>query len=222
LRLAERRSAGRRRRGARSLIAVTVALVALAGTGAVSRALASSASAPRAPETGASGEEAAVLRVVNQARAKRGLTALSACRSLARAAREHSTEMRDRDRVGHDSRGGTSLLERACGAGFGRACRSGESVAETVAAGQRDASRVLAAWLASPRHRRIVLDPDLNLAGAGYAHGGRLERYWTVIFASGTDPSCGARGTDLRGSRTRALLRIAAPARELSFRLPTP
>lgn len=101
--------------------------------------------------------------------------------------------MRDRDRVGHDSRKGTSLLERACDAGFGRACRSGESVAETVAAGQPDPSRVLAAWLASPGHRRIVLDPDLTLAGAGFARGGRLERYWTVLFARGTDPSCGGR-----------------------------
>ncbi len=141
-----------------------------------------------------------MLRVVNQARAQRGLKPLSDCRSLARAARVHSAEMRDRDRVGHDSSAGTSLLERACGAGFGRACRSGESVAETVAAGQQDASRVLAAWLASPRHRRIVLDPDLTLAGAGYARGGRLDRYWTVIFASGTDPSCGTRRSSARSS----------------------
>ena len=153
---------------------------------------------------GAAAQETALLHTVNQERVKRGLEPLGACRSLSSAAREHSVEMRDRDRVGHDSRAGTSLLERACEAGFGRACRSGEKVAETVAAGQPDPSRVLAAWLASPGHRRIVLDPDLTLAGAGLAAGGRLERYWTMIYASGSDPSCSDARPSVRGATARS------------------
>jgi uncharacterized protein YkwD len=134
--------------------------------------------------------EREILRLVNQERARRDVAPLVACRSLAKAAREHSADMRDRDEVSHESGDGASARERMCAQGFEPACRLAGAIAETVAAGRSAPKSVLADWLASSRHRGILLDPAFRRAGVGHASGGEFGHYWTVDLAASADPSC--------------------------------
>jgi uncharacterized protein YkwD len=174
------------------------ALCALALAGALGLANGGSAGDPAGvPEVPASvgraGMDAAereILRLVNQERDRRGVAPLLACRSLAEAARKHSADMRDRDAVGHESRGGGSARQRMCDQGFEPACRLEVAIAETIAAGRSAPQSVLADWLASSRHRSILLDPALRRAGVGHASGGAYGHYWTVNLAAGADRSC--------------------------------
>jgi uncharacterized protein YkwD len=164
--------------------------IALGGVAAHEAARTASA-VPASPRSaGMDAVEREILALVNQVRAREGRAPLLACRALAKAARKHSADMRDRDAVGHESRGGASARERMCAAGFEPACRFSVATAETIAAGRSAPKSVLADWLESPRHRSILLDPAFRRAGVGRASGGSYGHYWTVNLAAADDPSC--------------------------------
>ncbi len=124
------------------------------------------------------GVEAEVLALVNAERAAAGCGAVSGDGGLAGVARAHSADMRDRGFFSHTSPEGLSPFDRAAAAGV-----SG-SRAENIAQGQPDAASVMAAWMASPGHRRAnILDCSLTRLGVGVAQGAGGP-WWTQLFGS--------------------------------------
>ena len=121
--------------------------------------------------------EAAVLALVNEARADAGCGALTADPALAAVARAHSADMRDRDYFSHTSPDGLSPFERAEQAGVDH------SRAENIAFGQADAAAVMEAWLESPGHRANILDCELTKLGVGVAEG-TGGPWWTQLFGA--------------------------------------
>jgi uncharacterized protein YkwD len=135
------------------------------------------APAARTAAPAASGSEATVLALVNEARAAAGCGAVRADPALAAVARAHSADMRDRDYFSHDTPEGLSPFDRAEAAGITSAR------AENIAAGQRDAAAVMDAWMNSPGHRANILDCSLSTLGVGVAEGPGGP-WWTQLFGA--------------------------------------
>jgi uncharacterized protein YkwD len=148
----------------RFLVALAVASTAVL----VSSQLATPSGAPTKLERRAA-LEAGVVREMNEVRAARGLRPLRAVPSLRTAARSHTQAMLSQGFFSHDSADGTAFNERIrryySNAGFAR-----WSVGEALMATHgpiTEAEAVVAAWLASPPHRAIVLSPTWRDAGIG-------------------------------------------------------
>lgn len=137
------------------------------------------AAAPATGTAATTAQEARVLLLVNRARAQARCPALRANAALTRAARGHSLDMARRNYFAHVTPGGTTPWTRIARAGYPRA-----ALAENIAAGQRTADAVVRAWLASPPHRRNILDCSMRSVGTGLATGGRYGTYWTQDFGS--------------------------------------
>lgn len=160
-------------------LAVPVALVALAlAAGAV--AAPGLLVEPGVSESRRSGElgpgatpaelEAArreALALVNEARRRAGREPLERHAALERAASGHAADMLARGYFAHESPDGSTVTARAAAAGY----RPALVLGETIAYGQRTAEDVVASWLASPPHRRILLDRRVTESGIGVAVG---------------------------------------------------
>jgi uncharacterized protein YkwD len=159
------------------LLAVLATAVALAAAvGPVGPAV---AAAPSTGTAATTAQETRVLALVNRARAAARCPALRRNAALTRAARGHSLDMARRNYFAHVTPGGTSPWTRIARAGYPRA-----ALAENIAAGQRTADAVVRAWLASPGHRRNILNCSMRSVGTGLATGGRYGTYWTQDFGS--------------------------------------
>jgi uncharacterized protein YkwD len=127
---------------------------------------------PSTPES-MSTAAAAVMCLVNAERTSRGLKPLRRDRDLAQAARRHSGDMSRRDYFSHVSPGGRDLGDRLRDAGYGGpddAWRAGENL------GWGTGSRATPAWLvdewlASPGHKRNMLQASFREIGVGVAAG---------------------------------------------------
>jgi uncharacterized protein YkwD len=120
-------------------------------------------------------DEAAVLELVNAARATAGCDPLAADAGLAAVARAHSADMRDRDYFSHTDPEGRSPFDRAKQAGVANAR------AENIAYGQSDAAAVMASWMGSAGHKANILDCSLKTLGVGVAEGDGGP-WWTQLF----------------------------------------
>jgi uncharacterized protein YkwD len=58
-----------------------------------------------------------------------------------------------------------------------------EVVGENLAAGYWDPQEVVDAWMASPAHREILLDPAFTRIGVAVRYGGEHGVYWVLILA---------------------------------------
>jgi len=150
------------RRPGRGVATVSIALVVAAVAGGVlSRSLL---------ESGASREakaQARVLVLFNRQRAARGLAALSVDPKLVRAADSHSADMLRRGYFAHNGPQG------AWDTRIRRYVRR-VLIAEILSFGSGSyatPSGMVAAWMHSPEHRRIILTPGLRLVGLGIATG---------------------------------------------------
>jgi uncharacterized protein YkwD len=122
---------------------------------------------------------AAVVCVLNDARADHGLPPMHANAALDRAAQHWTNTMVAGGSLSH----GTDLGGRISAAGFRWA-----TVGESIGSGYGTPNQIVNAWLASPIHCQIVLDPAYADIGAGvsrhsvagYARGGAT---WTADFA---------------------------------------
>jgi uncharacterized protein YkwD len=132
----------------------------------------------------ASPTERAVIRLMNQARARHGLPVLHASAPLARAAEGHSRDMLAHDFFAHESSDGTSFDRRV--RAYEPARQIGENLA-MVSRVQRVARQVVSMWLHSPPHRGVLLSADYRRVGVG-ERSGRLGNVRatvvTVDFAS--------------------------------------
>jgi len=116
--------------------------------------------------------EVEIVRELNRVRIDRGLRPLRATPDLRTAARLHTKTMLDAGFFGHESPDGTSFSDRVRRFYTNRGWRRW-AVAETLLASTdtaTDARSVVSAWLGSPPHRAIVLDPVFRDVGVGAFH----------------------------------------------------
>ncbi len=129
----------------------------------------------------------AILCLLNEERASRGLKPLDDESRLLKAARRHSADMVKRRYFSHDSPDGDTMVDRARAAKYVPRDRSWK-VAENLAWGTGSygsARHVVASWMKSAPHRRNVLDDDLRHAGVGVAErtpGGRRGATFTLLL----------------------------------------
>jgi uncharacterized protein YkwD len=116
-----------------------------------------------------------VIALVNRERADAGCAPVVHDEGLARVARAHSADMRDRDFFGHVNPGGLDPFERAQAAGQTNAR------AENIAHGQPDPAEVMDDWMDSNGHRANILDCELRTLGVGVAEGPDGP-WWTQLF----------------------------------------
>jgi uncharacterized protein YkwD len=136
----------------------------------------SSAPDSAADRAGASAAEAAVVRLTNQARARKGCRPLVHDRKLRKAAVRHSADMAAKRYFDHTGLDGRSAGDRIRAAGF----RPIRAWGENIAMGARTASQVVRGWLNSPGHRRNIMDCSFTHIGVGHHPRGP---HWTQVFA---------------------------------------
>ena len=95
------------------------------------------------------------------------------------AARNHSRAMSQGDFFDHTDPDGDGPTERVERAGY-----AWSGVAENIAAGQTTASSVVQAWMTSPGHCGVIMDPDLSQLGVGYYRPQGGAPMWTQVFGT--------------------------------------
>jgi uncharacterized protein YkwD len=159
-------------------LAVALIAAACTATALVAAPTAIAASARLTPT------ETAVIRLMNQVRARHGLPALKRSTRLARAADRHSSDMLRHDFFAHQSSDGTSFFRRV--RSYAHARQVGENLA--MLPGVRRAAReVVRMWLQSPPHRQVLLSGGFRRVGVGKRSGqlgSQKATVYTVDFAS--------------------------------------
>lgn len=142
---------------------------------------AAAVAAPRADKQRGSALQRAVVRSVNSARAWHRLPPVRHQARLARAASAHSVEQLRSGRPSHQSADGTPFGQRI------RRYSSARSLGETIvwlAAGEPvRARRIVRMWLASPSHRRVLMDRRLRRIGIG-ARSARVRGHITTVVTA--------------------------------------
>jgi len=130
-------------------------------------ALAVAAIAPRSASAAtAPPPRTALLYRINEIRVGHGLDRVYPSLRLQRAAAHHTDDMMVRDYFAHTSPSGSTVLTRIEHTGFvaGYAWLGGETLAWGTGASAAPRATV-AAWLASPEHRAIMLSPKFHWVG---------------------------------------------------------
>jgi uncharacterized protein YkwD len=151
-----------------AVVALAIAL-ALAAQPARAQAPATCPSAARPLGAVASAAvEAAIGCLVNAERTARGLVAVRPSSALDLAAQRHAVDMIGRRYFAHVSPTGGTLDMRANRAGYLTApCWAlGEDLGWAKPESS-NAEAVVAAWMASPTHRAVILDPEFREIGLG-------------------------------------------------------
>jgi uncharacterized protein YkwD len=113
------------------------------------------------------------LCLINVQRHRHGLPAVRLNPRLSQAARAHSRDMVRRRYFSHTTPEGLSFADRIRGTGYLRASRQW-FVGENLAWGWRgrdSARRIVRAWMHSPPHREVMLNPAFSEVGIGIAAG---------------------------------------------------
>ena len=101
--------------------------------------------------------------------------------TLTNAASDHASDMARNTTLAHTGSDGSNSGERITRSGYVWGA-SGEN----VAAGQRDADAVVAAWLASPGHCATLMGPYFKEMGVAFAVApdANPSIYWAQVFAA--------------------------------------
>jgi uncharacterized protein YkwD len=113
---------------------------------------------------------AATLCLVNRERAAHDERPLHANARLRRAAQAHTDSMAFENYFEHVGPRGQTPLARMRAVGYISSSRVGYEVGENIAwgtLGLASARAIVAAWMASPRHRANILDPRFRETGVG-------------------------------------------------------
>lgn len=118
--------------------------------------------------------EKEVVRLVNEERASRGISALKHNWELSRVARYKSQDMKDNKYFSHTSPvyGTPFQMMKSFGITY-------RSAGENIARGQSSPEGVVKAWMNSSGHRANILNASFTEIGVGYVADGR---YWTQMF----------------------------------------
>lgn len=122
--------------------------------------------------------EQRVLELVNVERARHGLAPLRYQRQLDQASEGHNRQQVATRTMAHDGIGDGDPGSRIRATGFNR------SWGENVATGQTSPEQVVAEWMASPGHRRNILDPSFSYLGVSYATAADGRSYWAQSFGA--------------------------------------
>jgi len=133
---------------------------------------------PVAHAAGAGRLDRAIVRQINAVRARAGLASVSPSRRLRRLARHHTLDMLRHDSFSHDG-DGTTFAQRI------RARVHYLKLGETLALMPRHTSArsVVRAWMHSPPHRAVLLDPAYRRVGVAGANGSMGNGAACVITA---------------------------------------
>lgn len=121
--------------------------------------------------------EARVVTLTNRRRARAGCRPVRVDVRLREAARAHSTAMAQAGRMAHTLPGEPGLVRRMTQAGY----TGWRRLAENLAAGFVTPAGAVRAWLASPGHRRNILDCRMREIGVGVVVEG-TQLWWTQDF----------------------------------------
>jgi uncharacterized protein YkwD len=119
----------------------------------------------------------AIVCLVNAERTSRDLRPLRRDGDLAQAARRHAVDMVRRNYFSHVSPGGTSPGDRAVDAGYASMNQSWK-VGEDLGWGtgtRATPNTLVDEWMASPPHRRILLEAGYRELGVGVASGAPVD-----------------------------------------------
>lgn len=116
-----------------------------------------------------------VVRLTNTVRRSHGCGPLRTDRRLTRAAELHSMEMARSGQFSFDSPDGSSPWQRMERAGYHH------GAAENIGRGYLTAQEALEGWMASPNHRKNILNCDIAAIGVGVVVG-TGGPWWTQDF----------------------------------------
>jgi uncharacterized protein YkwD len=121
----------------------------------------------------------AVEEEINEIRVQYGLSPFFKSQKITQAALRHSNDMADNNFFNHTGSGGTRAGNR-----LDEACYNWQAFGEIIAAGYGSPAGVVEAWMDSPGHKGIILNPGLADFGAGYVYNAssKYKHYWTVDF----------------------------------------
>lgn len=130
------------------------------------------------------GEELAMLGLINNFRAQNGVGPLTLSPTLTNAAEFHSRDMAARNYFSHDLPGIGTWSQNISNHGYPYGTR-----AENIAAGYSAASSTFNQWVNSSGHRANMLNANLTAIGIGaaYGAGSAYGTYWTTTFGSPVD-----------------------------------
>lgn len=116
---------------------------------------------------------------INQERARSGEIALRMSPELLKAAQEHACDNANHNRLSHTGNDGSTFRERILRMGYDY-----RFAAENVAIGYQSPELVLAAWLASPEHKRNIYERRPTELGIGVARGRDGRMHWVMNAAT--------------------------------------
>lgn len=117
---------------------------------------------------------ARVVDLTNRDRAAAGCLPLTPQGLLAESAQGHADEMARKVYFSHASLDGRTFDQRIRDTGY-----EGRELGENIASGFATADEVQEAWMATPAHRKNILDCAFREIGVGFASDGQ---YWVVNF----------------------------------------
>ena len=120
--------------------------------------------------------EEEVIALCNEIRREHGLPLLSVNWEAARAARHKTEDMKAKGYFGHNSPVYGSIFDMLKNFHI-----SYEYAGENIAMGLATPQDVVDAWMASPGHRKNILDEKFITAGVGYTKDGNVH-YWVLIL----------------------------------------
>jgi len=132
--------------------------------------------------------EANLVAEVNEFRASRGLATLAVSDTLTYAAKWMSTDMAVNNYFAHVSLDGRDPTSRMVDFGYpARATWSGEN----LAIGFTNAREIVQAWINSPTHYAVLMNPNYRAIGVGRAVSAASgnKRYWAANFGGIVDPA---------------------------------
>lgn len=132
-------------------------------------------------EHGTSTQADAVLKLVNEERAKQGLKPLTLSTKLTSIATMKSKDMAEKGYFDHNSPtyGTPFQMLQNYGVHYSAA-------GENIAAGQKTPEEVMRSWMNSSGHRANILNANFDTLGVGYYQGGSYGVYWTQLFTGGS------------------------------------
>lgn len=198
----------RRHAAAALLVAVALAVVlALAAAPARAQSAGCAAATATVGAVSVAAVDSAIACLVNAERGARRLAPVRPAAALAVAARRHAADMVARGYFAHVSPSGGTLAGRARRAGYldGPCWALGEDLGWAPPS-LATAQAVVAAWMASPSHRSVILDPDFRDVGVGIAAGAPVGDGpgTTFVLEMGAVGSCESPARAAPRARVRA------------------
>lgn len=126
-----------------------------------------------------SSHESQILALINEARARSGVSQIQSVRLLREAAQWFARDLaKSNTRLDHVDSLGRRVQHRIYDFGYRSIQRSGEN----LASGYRDPDSVFKLWMSSSGHRRNLLDPQFEHIGVAFFETQDGRTYWVAEF----------------------------------------